>query len=60
MCILSNRDQLSYPTLSVLNNLINENPTYIFQEIIDILQIQSHLGFWDKNSRIQGHHQQQT
>ena len=36
-----------------------ENPTYIFQEIVDILQIQSHLGFWEKN-RGQGHHHQQV
>jgi hypothetical protein len=39
MCMLSNRDQLSVPTLSVLNNLIMENPTYIFQEVIDLLKI---------------------
>lgn len=46
MCILSNREPLTYPVWQVLKNLILEKDIFIFHEIVGILQIQQNVAFW--------------
>ena len=51
MCVLSNRDPLTFPVWNILKHIILQEKRFIFQEIIEILQISQRCLFFERKDK---------
>ncbi|CDW73839.1 UNKNOWN [Stylonychia lemnae] len=52
MCVLSNRDPFTYPVWNILKHIIIQDKKFIFQELLEILQITLKCQYFEKKDQI--------